>query len=551
MLEVIIAAQDEALRTALRQKVPWEQHGFTWITESADGELALSQARRDKPDLLVMELSLPILDGLELCRQVRRELPRTKLVLLCENSDVRTLSIAVDLGVDAILPLPLDIPHLLNVLHRLRKTLEREAAQQQHLAVLEQRAAAHTFQERARFFDHLVTGLASVSTLYSEARALGIELRSDSYNFLLCLIRPPQDPVVLERLSAIRLELTQFFQHTPQFELFFERGFSFCVLIRADEGRMEAEQSFCIKNIRRRLLPLGNRCQWSVSVASPVNRISALSSCYNQLIDVVTLTSILPGQHVLTPATLLAVQESSLESELRKLPTPIPLSEELDRYLKTGTPEQANLFASRCVDGLGQEAMQVPALCRYIMLRVRMSTIAYVHNSLHLEQEQVLSAVSDLPPMDHIVGRDTTLRYIEALLRRAAELRDTSRWSKYHAAIRQGLRFIDQNFPDSKMTLNRAAEEAGVSPNYFSALFRKQVGVTFGTYLMERRMCRARDLLRNSSLRSAQIARAVGYQDVHYFSTLFHRVHGCTPREYRTRADEFEPHQQQSEIHFR
>jgi two-component system response regulator YesN len=154
--------------------------------------------------------------------------------------------------------------------------------------------------------------------------------------------------------------------------------------------------------------------------------------------------------------------------------------------------------------------------------------------------------VSDLPPIDHIFGREGTLRYLSALLARTTQLRDAAHWSHYHTAIRSGLQCINLRFTDSSLTLDEVADAAGLTPNYFSTLFRKEVGCTFGAYLTQIRMRRARHLLRSTSQRTAQVAKAVGYQDTRYFSSLFRKTQGCTPRDFRAQTKSLPPRQVQS-----
>ena len=72
-----------------------------------------------------------------------------------------------------------------------------------------------------------------------------------------------------------------------------------------------------------------------------------------------------------------------------------------------------------------------------------------------------------------------------------------------------------------------------ISANYLSAVFSQEMGTTFVEYLTAKRMEKARELLRSSDLRSGEVAVAVGYKDPHYFSFLFKKTQGCTPRDYR------------------
>lgn len=539
MFEVFFVDGDTSDCSALRWALNWEQLGFTCTGEAADGEIALSLLRRQRPDLLVTALDLPYLNGLELCRRIRQEFPRTRLLIVSSSQRPEDLQAAIEIGVDGYLFKPVDGPELMAAVLRLRSALEAGQRREEDRLTLRQRADAYLEYERVRFFEDLVTGILPVGELYDQAQRLGIDLRADEYSFLLCRVHLlSRDAALLERVERARADLKVLFDKSAQFELFSVHRVSFAVLIKADTGRMDAQVSFCVRNIRRSFLSLGDRGQWAAAISSPVTRVSALSECFDEACEILGYSYLMPGQQILNPENVRDIQKNDLELQLKKLPTPIPLSEELDLYLRTGTPEEGRLFALRCADAYGAPALEIPSLCRYLMMRIRMATQAYVIHSLHLEAEDLLSAVEGMPSIDRIFGREGTLRYLTALLVRCAELRDSSSWSRYHPSIRQGLRCIDQNFTDPALSLSQVAEAAGLSPNYLSTLFRKEVGSTFGEYLTEKRMARARELLRSTALRSAQIGQAVGYQDAHYFSNLFRKTQGCTPREYRARSRE-------------
>ena len=78
------------------------------------------------------------------------------------------------------------------------------------------------------------------------------------------------------------------------------------------------------------------------------------------------------------------------------------------------------------------------------------------------------------------------------------------------------------------------AEEASISPNHFSSIFSQEMGITFIEYLIQKRMERAKQLLRTTQLRSSENAYQVGYRDPHYFSSTFRKTQGMTAAEYRS-----------------
>ena len=93
--------------------------------------------------------------------------------------------------------------------------------------------------------------------------------------------------------------------------------------------------------------------------------------------------------------------------------------------------------------------------------------------------------------------------------------------------------YIASHFAEESLSLNQVAREVNISANYLSAVFSQEMGATFTEYVTSKRMDRAKELLRTTDKRSGEVAAAVGYRDPHYFSFLFKKTQGCTPRDYR------------------
>jgi two-component system response regulator YesN len=96
--------------------------------------------------------------------------------------------------------------------------------------------------------------------------------------------------------------------------------------------------------------------------------------------------------------------------------------------------------------------------------------------------------------------------------------------------------YIESHYNDPNLSLNEVAARASLSPSHFSAVFSQEAHQTFKEYLTEVRINRAKELLRMTRLRSADIAYQVGYNDPHYFSSVFKRNTGLSPIEFRAQA---------------
>lgn len=122
---------------------------------------------------------------------------------------------------------------------------------------------------------------------------------------------------------------------------------------------------------------------------------------------------------------------------------------------------------------------------------------------------------------------------ITEILRKAIQLREESVRCRYKSVLEVALAFIQDNYSDDMLSLNKVACAANVSANHFSALFSQEMKKTFIEYLTELRMNKAKQLLRCTDMRSGEIALEIGYKDSHYFSFLFRKTQGLTPSDYR------------------
>ncbi|NLG02447.1 MAG: helix-turn-helix transcriptional regulator, partial [Clostridia bacterium] len=126
--------------------------------------------------------------------------------------------------------------------------------------------------------------------------------------------------------------------------------------------------------------------------------------------------------------------------------------------------------------------------------------------------------------------------YMKELLERAIELRDRESESRSKRILQKAMEYIEANYAQESLSLNKVASITNVSANYFSAMFSQVMKMTFTEYVTQKRMEQAKKLLRHSDKHSGDIALEVGYKDPHYFSFVFKKTQGCSPREYRNEA---------------
>lgn len=148
-----------------------------------------------------------------------------------------------------------------------------------------------------------------------------------------------------------------------------------------------------------------------------------------------------------------------------------------------------------------------------------------------------------IPEINHtgnLIGTIASLeefkKYAGKIIEEVIDYRDSKVENKYANIIRRAKEYIDGNYSCPDTSLNSVAAHVNISPSHFSTIFSQYTGETFIEYLTKTRIRIAMELLKTTQKRSSEIAYEVGYNDPHYFSYLFKKTMGCSPRDFRYEA---------------
>ena len=113
MLKVFLVEDEVVMRNGIKNNIPWEQEGFEFVGEASDGELAYPLIKREKPDILITDIRMPFMDGLELSRLVKKELPQIKIIILSGYNEFDYAKNAISIGVTDYLLKPISSAKIL------------------------------------------------------------------------------------------------------------------------------------------------------------------------------------------------------------------------------------------------------------------------------------------------------------------------------------------------------------------------------------------------------------------------------------------------------
>ena len=533
MFKVFLVEDEIVVREGIRKNIHWEQYGFLYAGDAPDGELALPLIRQIQPDLLITDIKMPFMDGLALIELVRKELPRTKIVIISGYDDFSYAQQAIRMGVEQYLLKPIVKEKMVEILIALQKKMETEQQQQEYLARFQREAQEYETFSRRRFFEQIVTGGLSVSEISETAKTMGIDVNAPFYNIVLFSLNSAEydgsaPESYTDALAAVQDKVTQFIVSHPELILFRWNVTTYAVLVKGGQDDIARRTCDCIENIQSRCAMAGRDVDWHIACGTPVSRLGAIPACFTEASRILSYRYLCPEEHILSEASIRDFRKkdgSDTDTGKKEID-----QERIRNFLSSGAEEEIDRFIDQLLQSAGEEAVSLPLFCRYLTMTVYFAAAEYL-DSIGCRADSFWPL--ELRPNDNVSTPEEARQYARQVMGQAIELRDRESKKQQRDLLTQAIGFIDEHYPEESISLDRVARKVNISPNYFSAMFSQEVGQTFVEYLTSKRIGEAKRMLRQTDKRSSEIAFAVGYKDPHYFSFVFKKVSGCTPSEYR------------------
>jgi two-component system, response regulator YesN len=524
MIKVLVAEDEMFVRIGLINAINWERYGMQVVGDVADGKEAWEFYQREKPDLVITDLKMPAMDGLQLIERIRVVDKAIPVIILTCVEEFSMVHKALRLGVtDYIMKLTMSPEDMETVLEKVGK----ELGPRLHAPVSGPTGNKSSVSTLIR--DYLFLQLYSVSELerligqvnpsFTGRRLLLLAAEVDHYERLMERFKDEKGELVRKSLINVLQEVLN--NH--------KRG----LVIDEDARRylfvFPYDDNAAYNGILQSVTGIASQIQkvmgtyFDVTVTFGVSSVRDgyrhLAAQYREAKDC------LAYKYVLGTGRLIA---SNAVSE----------SVAVDR---------ARVLFDRLLEAIDDFPLYVPRK----KMREKVQHVLEAGNAcvpaevqqllLQLIQLPVLFCQPEEPGAGKVVSRflgrlercETLEESLHAFISHMNEiLRLIAARKPYSKEVQELIAYIDTQYVRD-ITVGELASIIHLSPNYISSLFKKETGLGIIDYLNQVRVEMAGELLMDTPLKSYEIAEKVGFSDHSYFSRVFKRWKGCTPREYR------------------
>jgi two-component system response regulator YesN len=523
MKRVLIVDDEYLVRLGLKTIIDWAEHGYAIAGEAVNGREALELFNRLGADVILTDIKMPIMDGLELTRAIKAKNKQVKIIILSHYDEFAYAQEAINLGAFRyILKSELTRTNLLSVLQSIFDPANETPAVPAGTSGGEDAAA-----QREHYIDRYLL------PFFLDTKAVGVfpPLPEDG-------ARPGEKYIILCafcRLTTLLQDTKKMFPKTVKV-LFAEafsglagvsgyrhERFEFAAVLSFAENDPPLEQKITesctqiVKNIQQYYdanLFIGLS---SAGKAGDMARLfgessTALELCFFSEKNFVGSYYHETVRQGLAPPAVSHTKISGMIQMNQK--------EELLAYIQDIFSQQRELKNYMMVHN---------AFIDFLSIGKAIREKYRLHDQTSLSENKFDYAVFyDLPFIS-----DVEL-YIRSLFLDILAGKQGGEIS-YSFIVKKSITFIQQNYP-TNISLSDAAVNAGVSHSYLSFIFKQETGINFNTWLSRYRVEEAKSLLRNTNLRIYQVAEKVGFSNPYYFSKVFKEAAGVSCKEFRDTA---------------
>ncbi|MEW9700249.1 response regulator [Paenibacillus sp. SI8] len=524
MQKIIIVDDEQIFREYLRTALDWETYGFEICAEAKNGLEALEEVEKHLPDIALVDITMPFMDGLSLTEILKERFPSTSVVLITGHNEFDYARKAVKLGVEDYILKPFSKDELMLTLLKLQK---------EHQKVREEKS---TLKENLQLMkESFLNHLLSADYNHSEAETeLKLQQFGESFEapcfVVACIEIDNMDQrwnKVSERLLwkyAVTNILNEALEESENHLIF--NGPEGRIICLVEHHSAIAGEIPVLSGYEKLCFLIKKYLKFTITVG--VGRSQAgyrgIRTSYQEALES------LQNKFVLGSDRVIAYGTPSLEAG-NQVFYPAEAHEDLLVQLRMQNLDHVNKKLEEIFHSIRERRLSLDYT--YVISMGLISVcLSYVTEAGHPIEDcfgEGFYPYSEIKKMESV---EATLDWIKQLFKQAIDYAGKHRKTRSSKIAQSAKEYIETSYADPGLQLEQIAQQVFINSSYLRAVFKKEIGMTVTDYVTHVRMQKAKELLGKGNIRLADVAELIGFSDPSYFSKSFKKFFGYSPSEY-------------------
>jgi two-component system response regulator YesN len=519
----IMIVDDEAdAREGIVHRIDWGKLGFDAVIEAENGQDALEKAESLKMDVILTDIKMPFLDGLEMSRRITLLYPAVKIVLLSGFDDFKYAQEAIRLNVVEYVLKPVNVAEITQVLMRVKKLLDDGIAQRLNMRMLMESYSQALPLMRERFLTELLWGAVTDEQIAAQMEKCGLGIGDAPFR-VVATFEAEKNPQATSVVSwdlvpvSIKQMLEEQLEKRCKHAVFISSAYIIAVTAWENPNPIGVLASVA-NDICARCAKYLNATV-TAGIGRSREKISGVHESFLEARSALEYKVVAGGGKAICIQDMEMVRINHEAFGARD-------EERLLYAVKFGGESEI----CECIDSLLGQAKELGSWQRKAHMLSLLSVICRIMENHGLDEDEdgewskLMASLGD--PGD---GMRDSLRGI--CLRLSGSL-SVQRETVPKQLTEKAKAFIASHYAEHDLSVERVCEHLHVSQSYFFTIFKQETGETFVRHLTGLRMAKACELL-GQSWKTYEVARLVGYEDANYFSYMFKKWFGMSPTRYR------------------
>lgn len=526
MYKLIIVDDEQSIRSGMANGIPWNEWGFEVIGQASDGVEALELVENERPDVVLSDIRMPRMDGVELMQRLHKDYPDVKVIILSGYSDFEYLNTAIKNSVTEYLLKPTDIDEFEETFKNLKKRIDSEREHSDELK-----------KSKTYYLDNILNlmllGYMDDEIIEADKRIVenfGININNCAVG-LLCVDWKDDihDKKEIYKKSVDIVEISNNLAENEKkhCHFFITNQNEIATIISKDGNELNIETCIevyedIVKKLREKTgekvyISIGGYCRDSRMI--PQSFEQALSTAHYMKFD--DEKTVIPYSNLEDAVSeyhsvnfdYKIINESIMKNDRAKI------IEEIERVV--------SFFTENSI----KDYKYIEQIFLELLFYLSRWSMSY---NINFEQIMNLAGVR-YEDIRRTVGIEKRKNILITVIDELCECvgQTMNHLGKNNSIARTIKECVDKEYMENFMSLEYAAGKVKKSAAYVSKLFKDEFGCNFSEYVTRKRLEKSKELLDDPTKKVYEIAQELGYADVSNFIKVFKKVYGISPGDYR------------------
>ncbi|MCR8657295.1 response regulator transcription factor [Paenibacillus endoradicis] len=539
MYKLLIVDDEPEVTEGLEVGIDWESNRISSVYTAINGNDAIELFDRVEPDIVVTDISMPFMNGLQLTEWLKQHYPITKVIIISGYDDFQYAKQAIHLQVEEYLLKPFSNDQLLTAINKVIATIDLEREAVLNMKTLQDHYRISLPVIREKFLISLMTRRLPLYLIEQRAEKYNLNLEGKGYIISLISINHDNNDIDDEpslslvdsndidlKLFAVTNVATELWQSEQLGNIFVHQDE--VVLLTIDQvGDPQAKMVETVNTLQRILQSIQKYLRMSaiISVGTYTTTLDQLKHGYDSARSGLDYRRIIDHNSIICIDDIEKNVQSRLYFDEYK-------EQQFIRAIKLGTDRELQQAISAIVDEIDHTQATVSEYEQYFL-----EIITAVHRLMKSLDASIGGQWSEgtslLLQYQSLKSLEETKTWFSELCHNLHQSIASTRQNTSQKLVEEAIHYTKEHYMQTDLSITTLCLQLHISPGYFSGLFKKATQLTYGAYLLKIRMEMAQQLLRTTDLKSFEIADRVGFSDPNYFSLTFKKYTGVSAKDYR------------------